>query len=311
MEYSSIREIVADQGLNLGDVEPTADAVRKAIDDKLRSLQSETVAETPEIYRQLINARDAIDKLDTADGKRVGTELIPIPTAMLERLLDAIQKPPQITERKGSTAIERMQSSRSVAITKASQDYRNRRKLPFAGLGALSATLWSTRQAFGANLSGAGTLVWTAVAGVILLVAISLFAATSRTQNSDENILRRLYDPDIQAIALDLMPRNTRRRFARAVFRKALWYVAHGPEVESELSRARSLGIEESLLDIAMTYPGPQERKGLHRLSTTDFLSALDDSSELALDRFVEMDVLRSKQVRGRERFEFIEHADS
>lgn len=313
MEYSSIRDITEDQELGLRDVEPTADAVRDAIDDKLRLLQSETVTETPEIYRRLISAREAIDKLDVANEKRQGTELIPMPTVMLERLLDAIQKPSQVTEQKGPTVTERMQASRSVAITKASQDFRNRRKLPLAGLGAVSAILWGTRQAFGANLSNVGTIVWSAAAGVILLMSIFFLAIVSRIQNSDEDTLRQLYDPDTQAIALEgisslVRTGVIRERFTRNIFRKALWYIANNRTDARVRFRTEDIDFREAenFRETIMSFPGPRERKGLRFLSTTDFVGALDDSSELAIARFIEMGVLRSKQERGREMFEFI-----
>ena len=62
-EYSSIQDIIADQALDLGTVETTADAVRRAIEAKLKLMQSSTVTDTTELYRRLVQARSALDRL--------------------------------------------------------------------------------------------------------------------------------------------------------------------------------------------------------------------------------------------------------
>jgi hypothetical protein len=280
MTYSSLQEIIADQGLGLTNVEPTVDAVQRAINDKLRSMQAETATQTTETYRRLIDARTSLDELSSANNERGSTELVPMPAAVVERLLDIIQKPNIAAEPPKPPIIERMQTNRSVAITKASQDFRNRRALPLAGLGTIVAALWGTRQAFGANLSHVGTVVWAAVSAGIVVIVFMLLILVRQAQSRGERALRRFYDPDVQADALrslrDEMDSEDVDYFTRRHFRDALGSAA---------------------------YYGHKQLYNV--LSTIDFSAALEDATELAIARFVEMKVLTSRQDLGQELFIF------
>jgi hypothetical protein len=340
-EYSSIQDIIADQALDLGTVETTADAVRRAIEAKLKLMQSGTVTDTTELYRRLVQARSALDRLAGPGSVGKSAELIPVPVAVLERLerlVEGFQKSLIASERspqpQGLSVAERMQTARFVAVSKASQDFRNRRALPLATLGTLATALWATRQAFGANLSHVGTLIWALAAGGVVVVAISLFILAYHVQKEDEETLRKLFDPDIQADAVHLLFDMI---FTRQDFREALWYKAavrnrraqkfqhllrtdrrrrvalnlldevddllgklqhrHGKSL-SEQER-REVEFELSLKDglsASAYWKGfnPQRRGMATFLSAVDLVNALEDAAELALARFIDMGVIRS-----------------
>src|SRR5262245_60923207 len=94
-----------------------------------------------------------------------------------------------------------MQKIRSVAATKASDDFRNHRTLPTARIGAIAAALWATRQIFGVNLTHVGTTVWAVGAGSVVVIAILLLLLMRKAQHHDEQVLRRLFDADVQGYA--------------------------------------------------------------------------------------------------------------
>jgi hypothetical protein len=321
MQYSSIAEIAADEDLGLGPVEPTANAVRRAIDNRLRLLQPETTEHTSVLFRQLVAARVAIDELESADKKGEDAQLVPITTAALERMLSAIARPTQPTEAARSQVNERMQSSRAVAITKASRDFRNYRKLPLAGLSAIAAAIWATRQAFGANLTHIGTIVWSSAAGGFILIAILFLAGLSRIQGEDEEILRRLYDPDVQVDALIFLKRwEFKGPFTRNDIRLAIWYESAHRSVPQDgwrdvwvirrwrISRGRryrpTFERNERMLQ---SYRRNVRRGGrnwaLALASTTDFIGALDDAAELSITRFIEIGLLEIQRIGGKDRF--------
>jgi hypothetical protein len=298
MKYSSIQEIITDPDLGLSDVEPTSDAVRRAIEQKLQSMQPDTATHTSPLYRQLVVARESLNELGAASSGARGAELVPIPSAVLERLIDAISKPDQKATPQEPSVSERMQANQLVAVTKASQDFRNRRALPLAGLGTLTAALWATRQAFGANLSHIGTAVWAGATVGIILIVVLVFLMTSNAQGRDEVFLRRIYDPDVQAEALRRIGMsdffNAARGFTRSDFRMALW--------GTSMSRS---GLANLPVGEKSSHEDPTGRPRNRILSTIDRVGALDDATQLAMSRFLEMDVLASRRELGLEVFEF------
>jgi hypothetical protein len=335
--YSSLEDILGDRELGLDAALLDVEAVRRAIESKLKVMQEETVGETSDRYRRLIEARTALDNMAGASDQRVGGELIPIPSRLLERLIERLDTPSaarsQVQREGGPSAGEQMRSSRTVAVTKASQNFRNRRTLPLTALGAVTAALWATRQAFGANLTHVGTVLWAGVAGGILVLTLFSLIYIWRIQAQDEEVLRRLFDPDVQARALGPLERAA---FTRLRFRRALWFEATAQsrrthivvpyffrhnfrrtsfkasvvkrineldEMEDVGDHLRWLVLKESLLGPYWDAYGP-DRGGLARvLSTADLVGALDDAGQLAIARFVEMGALIPSQSSGLETF--------
>jgi hypothetical protein len=348
VEYQSLQDILADEDLALSDTKATVDDVRHAIDARLRALQTDTIVRTPDIYRRLINARDSLDRLGKEIPEHKSTELVPI--TLLERVLDVIQKPVPNSGSQEPTATERMQKSRSVAITKASEDFRHRRALPTAGIGAIAAAIWATRQIFGVNLTHVGTIAWAAGAGSVIIIAIIVLLLMRKAQSNDERALRRLFDPDVQGSALDEYGPIT-----RSEYRTHLWYMSVTPirrpaariafirrlrrlhvnrlrglehrtmetmhrmedDPGSEVDRDRLQEMLSMYREKLKSYRPPSSLYSrtymlTHRfagegesrfLSTVDLASALDEASQLALTRFIEIGILESTQSRGLEEF--------
>lgn len=202
--------------------------------------------------------------------------------------------------------------------------------IDLAGLATLVGALWATRQAFGANLSHVGTLIWACSAGGIIIIAILLFILTSRTQNQAEDTLRRLFDPDVQGMALGLLEG---RSFGRQGFREALWYSATknrrgAPRLLRPLlyayRRGRILHQMDELEPYALDPAEPQPRKRdllgsywevfnpryegtTSLLSTVDLVDALDDGAQLAIGRFLDMKAIASGHFHGMESFRVID----
>src|SRR5712692_3158236 len=118
MGYRSLQDILDDQELDLGEVDSTVDALRHAIDHSLQLMQAATLTQTSDVYRRLIEARAALEQIGGTTRRPRGTDLIPMPVAILEQLLEAVQRAHQTSPGGGSSATERMQTQRSMAITK-------------------------------------------------------------------------------------------------------------------------------------------------------------------------------------------------
>lgn len=355
MRYDSIQGIISDASLELGEVEATADALRRAIAAKLQPMQSDTIARTSELYYRLVDALSAASRLTGQGGAQNSTQLIPVPIAALERLIQIIQKPEPLAQgqpdRLGPSAAEKMYATRSIAVTKASKDFRNRRRLPLAAIGTLTGALWATRQTFGANLTDVGTAAWAFSAAGIIAIMIVLFIWTYRIQDQDEETLSRLFDPDIQGTALRFASEKgssflflKENGFSRREFRQALWYLAVDGDskrrltarwvypklISGELGRARfSLDEMRRELQYPKKYRNyPEEwrrnqerdltrkyssllnprRRGMATLfSAVDLANALDDATEPAINRFLDMGVIESSQKFGMESFKIIE----
>jgi hypothetical protein len=332
-------------------------------------MQSDTVASTPAIYQRLIDARTVVDQMNA--GGPPGTDIVPLPSAVLDRLVDALsgQSASRAPEDHRPTPMERMETARAASVTKASQDFRHQRAWPLAGLSALAAAIWGSRQAFGVNLSKVGAIGWGIGAGAVLIVAVVLLGLTQRGQMRDEQVLRRLYDPETQASALESIaefPRwliekeddyhaNVTDALARLV---VLAYFAGMAErtyaadetirqilrhsrnyaiddlarlVNMEIEERRKKGADrddrydsgssnswfsrtqfrEMLSSAAGVVPHELTRstdvldRFATRLSTVDLAAAVDDASELALARFIDMKVIHSSVHLGRELFSF------
>jgi hypothetical protein len=284
MAYGSLAEILADPDLELTGVNPTPAAIKEAIEDQLRDMQVDTVDETPDRYRRLVAARQAVDDLAVSGiGK---AELVPMPSKVLERLLDMVERTTTAPPASSATVpvAELMQEHRMTSVAQASKDFTRQRTLPLSGIGALAAAVWGSRAAFGADLSHVGTVYWGAGAGTVMLLSAMALLLARQVQREDDWRLRMLYDPDFQADALDLLedhreiPRDEPQAFSRRDYRRALYRALRGYR-----ERGRS------------TLRAP--------LSTVDLEGALDDAAELALRRFIEMGTLRVVHSAGREGF--------
>lgn len=306
VQYSSLLEIIEDPALGLAGTTPTYDAVRRAIDEKLRSLQPTTTEQTPELYSRLVDARRALDELKSAVGNGSGAAIIPMPVAAVERLVDAVARLAANNAKPQSSPVDRMQEARSSALATASRNLRNQRALPLAGLGTVTATIWGTRQAFGTDLSHVGTLAWAITSGGIILAAFARWILIHRIQTHDEETLRREFNPDIQASALRLMKELS--QFTRQDFRVALWYRAAYPR----LSRRQRVKLDEHMqlmaagrADFEVTF-ARQNQAVLSFLSTVDLTDAMDDATQLAVEHFIDMGVISVRQELGLELFSFI-----
>lgn len=151
MKCLSFEAIVADKSLGFGDIEPTPEAIRRAIDAQLREMQSQSLDGTPDRYRALVDARRVVEELEGEGAAPRGGELVPVPAAILERLIKAVERqtPPRPM---GPSATERMQTTKSAAVTKASQDFRNGRTRPLAGGSAIVAFLSQGEQQRGGRI---------------------------------------------------------------------------------------------------------------------------------------------------------------
>jgi hypothetical protein len=340
VEYQSLQDILADEELALGNIKATVDDVRRAIDARLRALQADTVTRTPDIYRRLVNAREALDRLERDIPEHKSAELVPL--SFLERVLDIIQKPVPTSGPGEPPPIERMRKSRSVAITKASEDFRKRRTLPTAGIGAIAAAVWATRQIFGVNVTHVGTINWAIGAGSVVIIAVILLLLMRKAQRNDEQVLRQLYDPDVQGSALRGGP------ITRSQYRTNLWYMSVVPTRRlttliapiRRLRRRRAYRLQLQLEYESKMEAGFDDRQKLrenlrmheeklhsyyppvvrfsedyvliHRfadegvsrfLSTVDLASALEEASQLALARLVELSILEPVQRGAIEEF--------
>ena len=305
MQYSSLGDIIDDPALGLAGTTPTQGAVRKAIDEKLRSLQPETTEKTSELYLRLVAARGELDELTSAMANAKGAAVVPMPVAAVERLIDAVARVAINNSEPQSSPLDRMQEARTSALARASRDFRNQRALPLAGLGTVSVTIWGTRQAFGANLSHVGTLAWAIASGAIVLVTVAVWILIYRVQTRDEETLRREFNPDIQASALRLM--KDMSQFTRQDFRVALWARAYYPR----LNRRQRLKLDQhkqlmasGRVDFEVTF-ARQSQAVLSFLSTVDLADAMDDATQLAVERFTDMGVISASQELGLELFSF------
>jgi len=172
-------------------------------------------------------------------------------------------------------------------------------------LGTVTATIWGTRQAFGADLSHVGTLAWAIASGGVVLAAFALWILIYRIQTHDEETLRREFNPDIQASALRLM--KELGQFTRQDFRVALWYRAAYPR----LSRRQRQNLEQHMqlmaggrADFEVTF-ARQNQAILSFLSTVDLVDATDDAAHLAVEHFIDMGVIYASQELGLELFSF------
>jgi hypothetical protein len=99
--------------------------VRQALHGKISELAAGERRRDPELYRRLIAARAALEN-EFAQAENQRGELVRVSAKVLEKLIDrlgdsASPVPPVQT---GPTVSERMQSSKTVAVTKASPDFR-------------------------------------------------------------------------------------------------------------------------------------------------------------------------------------------
>jgi hypothetical protein len=300
MAYNSLDQIIRDGRLGLGEVSAEQDALLKAVEEKLKTMQSSTIEDTSEQYRLLVEAHEFLAGRNNSQGSG---ELVPVPAATLELMLKAAleQRPAPTPVQPTESPVERMQTRRHVVATQASQDFTTKRTLPLAGLGVLAAAVWGTRQTFGANLSDIGTTVWALGASFVVIISIVSLLAASRAKDSDIWRLRRLFDPDIQATALRVSG-SSGREFSRALYKFNLARIADGrfdPEWDAAAASFRTRPDEPEPWMIVN--PSRALRRSTLRanLSTVDLEGALEDATSLSLARFVEIGAITYRVSLG------------
>ena len=235
--YATLADILADHELRLGEVQPTAEAVRNEIDNRLRDMRLDAVDDKSDSYMRLVAARVAIGKIDS--NKRASRESVTAPETGLGRMLAMIKGPRRDSPTRPA-AEELMRARRSLWAAKASQDFRNYRVFPLMGVGALTAIILEAMLAFSvyqppaiittsaervaAAQASMNSAVNNMVTGfgliVVILLALIVLFITRIVQSLDEETLLRLFDPDIQAIALKRVGLD--RSFTRTEFRDSL-----------------------------------------------------------------------------------------
>lgn len=297
-------DIVRDRRLAFTTNDISVAGVRRAVETRLKELQASTVDSTSEEYRLLVEAREFLERNETENFPPTATTsaVVPLSMSSLEKLIDGVvdrQRSERSSEHEHSVeAVESRTAQHTVAaVTKASQDFRRARSLPLAGLGGATATLWGSRETFGTDLSGVGTAAWSVGCAVILLFIALLFMAAKHSQSRDEEVLRNLYDPDVQSEALQKTLESAsvfgETMFSRREYRVVLLIMSAGLEVRPiyyrELETARDV------------------RTG-RRMSTVDLKNAATDAGNLAIERFLAANVLVSVRHGPYERFTLSEH---
>ena len=155
MPYQSFDEILRDRRLLVQTDDQTPAGMKRAIEERLTTLQPDGVTETTEEYRLLVEARELLENYANRDHT-ASTAIVPITSVALEKLINALDRRPESAElsrdqKKAQAVAEqrqvevRMRDSASAAVTKASQDFRHSRTLPFAGIGTIAAAAWASR----------------------------------------------------------------------------------------------------------------------------------------------------------------------
>jgi hypothetical protein len=296
--YATLEDILADRELGLSGVQPTTEAVRRAIDNRLRDIQLDSADSKSNDYMRLVVARAAISKID--GNENVSRELAAIPISMFEKAIAIIGWQAQNSS-KDSSAEERMRIARSLSVMRASEDFRNYRVYPLAGVGTLLAFVLGAMQA--------ATAAWNIVIlefclGILMILAFLVLFIARIVQGWDEETLFRLFDPDIQAIAIRRVGLD--RSFTRTEFRNSLMCTADEqvPVQWSSFIRYHPWPheSEDNFLEEAPHNDGPQLRQFLRIgrvLTTVDIMSALEEAAELAIMRYAEMGLLDSAQELG------------
>jgi len=334
--YATLEEILADRELGLGKVQPTIEAVRRAIDNRLRSMRRDTVNGISDDYMRLAVARVAISKID--GNNSVSHELGTIPPAIRERALAIIEGQGRASSIHPS-AEEVMCARRSFWVTKASDDFRSYRVFPLTGIMALLAVVLAGKKVFDISqpvlASTAHAAAKTALDKttddtpflmvlVILVAFIVLFIARI-VQSWDEETLLRLFDPDIQGNALRKVV-GLSRSFTRTEFRDSLAFAADEqlprqwafilPHLLNSKLIRRVANSAHGDLDWGASVSDfsaeaqdneiPALRQFLRTggiLTTVKFTTALEEAAELSIMRFAEMDLLHSVQELGVTRY--------
>lgn len=280
--YSSFDEILRDRRISFGPCEPTPDAVLRTIEAQLKELVAQTVDQTSEEYRLLVEARQWLEEFMDQPPPR-STALVQLPAHTLEKIVDAISRDIRPPIAPLESVEQRMIEHTGSAVRRASEDFRRDRAWPIAGGGGLVATLLAAAKPLGVE-TAVGADFYFVISGAVLCLALSLVVRASLDQRKDEEVLRQLYDPDVHGrvvahIFAESSPAPPNGEldyaFTRSEFRHVLWHEVTG-------------------------LPGqPHPRP----LSTVDLPGALVDATQLALERLVEIKVLKLGLREGVETF--------
>jgi len=294
-------------GISGSDAAGHRDTVRE-IDKNLLDLQAEPGGTATDRYRDLISAR-AILTGGGSSANDPGTDLMAIPRRSWELAIASIASASASKSKKtpGNAEAKRMQKHAVVAKTKATSDFRKSRSLPLGGLAGLTGAVWGTRETFGVNLTDTGTIVWSLVSLYVISVAVIAWVISARHTRRDERYLRRLYDTSTQGFALETAAARRSRygaevEFDRHDFARARWDHStggrHGEEVEFDRHDfARALWDHSTR---------GRRRIAPSILSTVDLESALDDASNLALERFMELKLVEAVYLGPIERIRLV-----
>lgn len=283
VSYGSFDEILRDRRLDFVTDDQTPAGVLLAVEERMKAMGDQQGTEQ---YRLLAEARTWLDEHD-GDSLAPSTALVPMPAQTLEKIVDALsERSSQSSAGRKESPEARLISHSSAAVRKASEDFRRARTYPLTGLGTLATAVIATRSTLNVEDSTLESAYWYAGAASVILLAVLILVRSRQSQERDEEILRRLYDPDIHGVALTRLmreademggiPDELRYTFSRTDFRAALW---------SEASESRL---------------PPRSRP----FSTVDIPGAVVDATELALERLLAMKVLAVGTRAGVERFQ-------
>lgn len=305
MPTPDLSELAARLKIDLGaGVEPTKEKLLKAINGELGNLQvPETIPEQHERQVELVNARAALTERDKTSAEP-STDLVPI--SLVREVMEVFQKSSVTSQRADPS--QTMRTNVKAASTEASADFTKVRSLPFAGAGALLASLYGLRTYFGVgDLSLPPGLFYplfsTAAIGILVFYLMAL-----HVQKRDNFRLRSLYNPDVQENALDYLGGES-SDFFRSHSQRSIEFDEFRRAFDDGqgiiLSRAM---YQQALCEASYIRNWQPWRRSLlsGSLSTVDLEAAIDDATGLALDRLCDLKIIEPIVVHRRYAFRLI-----
>jgi hypothetical protein len=216
--YTSIEHILDDDLLALSAVKIDSADLQRTIEERLRGLQPEAATSERELYARLVAARAFLVG---------GTELV----AREDRLIAIVEKQGRELERLAhGVALTRVNPDTRLsergeqAAANATGKFRWRRSVPLGVVAAALTFLWTSRSSFGISdsvLDTTGGWLLLSYLGALGLLAAS-WVVVRRFHRRDQKLIEELYDPGVQAAALDECSVGGNREFLRFEFSESL-----------------------------------------------------------------------------------------
>lgn len=254
MNEEQVKQLASEMNLELD--EHTAEALESAILAELRTLQEEPATGDQTTRRQVLTA--ALQRSKPAPPQAKSTALVTLTRGDLAEVVAAAVA----GSRAESSPEEKLRKGVQVAATQARKDFRSSRSWPLAGFGVVAAFAWSQRETVAADFGLTGTLTLSTLTLAFVLLALLWYLAAWAVTRRDERMLRMLYLPETHAEVLGSL--SGREIFAVPDFRRELRDGAYSTR----------------------TFLWPSI------LSTVDLRAAIDDATDLAIERLVKLGVI-------------------